>query len=400
MAQVAVGSPSVWPIETPQEVRATIQKRTPPSQSSHWFSDPTSPLLGFPEKITGESAWYGKDLENATEKWIYRLNQEEIEELDAAVRNFISSKKPIIRLAEKDSKEFFPLPKFGKVLWEKRETDLLNGRGLWLVRGFPIHKYNAEERSVFFLGVGSHLGAPVSQNGKGHLLGHVKDLGSDPDHPDTRIYTTHERQWFHSDAADMVGLLCVQVAEQGGESGVASAHTIYNEIVARRPDLAAVLASIFFFDRKGEIPPGQAPFKKLPVYYHHKGKLISSFDRNYLIHTQRHAGVEPLSIDQWEALDLVEQYSKEFAVHMILEPGDMQWVFNHKLFHSREKYRDSDTDPTRRRHLLRLWLTTEHNGGWDLPELFNQKFGGYRPDGIRTGIIVPGMEFRVPFDAE
>jgi len=231
-------------------------------------------------------------------------------------------------------------------------------------------------------------------------LGHVKDLGHDPSNPDTRIYTTNERQWFHTDACDLVGLLCVQVSEEGGESAVASAHTVYNEIASRRPDLATVLASDFYFDRKGEIPPGSKPFKKLPLFFHHKGNLISSFDRNFLIRTSRHPGTEPLNLDQWEVLDLLEQYSKEYAVHMILEPGDMQWVFNHKLFHSREKYRDSATDPTKRRHLLRLWLTTEHDGGWELPEIFNEKFGGFRPCGLRTGIIVPGMQFRVPLDAE
>eukprot|EP01103_Thecamoeba_quadrilineata_P017569 TRINITY_DN629_c0_g1_i4.p1 TRINITY_DN629_c0_g1~~TRINITY_DN629_c0_g1_i4.p1 ORF type:complete len:311 (-),score=49.75 TRINITY_DN629_c0_g1_i4:430-1362(-) len=302
MAKVAVSLPSKWGIETPQEVKDNILKRQPPTQTANWFSDPTSPLFGFPEKVTGDSVWYGKDLEKAPEKWIHHLSQDEIDEIDNAVQKFLSSKTPLIRLAERDSKDLFPLPIFGQTLQEKRNTNILNGPGLWLVRGFPIHKYNAEERSTLFLGIGSHLGAPVSQNGKGHLLGHVKDLGSDPANPDTRIYTTHERQWFHSDESDVVGLLCVQVSEEGGQSSVASAHTIYNEIVSRRPDLAAVLASDFYFDRKGEVPPGMAPFFKLPLYYHHDGKLISSFDRNFLIRTSRHPGTEPLSLDQWEVL--------------------------------------------------------------------------------------------------
>eukprot|EP01103_Thecamoeba_quadrilineata_P017565 TRINITY_DN629_c0_g1_i1.p1 TRINITY_DN629_c0_g1~~TRINITY_DN629_c0_g1_i1.p1 ORF type:complete len:398 (-),score=67.41 TRINITY_DN629_c0_g1_i1:93-1286(-) len=397
MAQVSVSSPSVWAIETPKEIKAAIQERQLPDQTRNWFSDETSPLFDFPQKITGESVWYGEDLENDLDKWMYHLNQEEINEIDAAVHNFLSSKTPLIRLAERNSKELFPLPNFGKILREKRDAHLLNGTGLWLIRGFPIHKYNAEERSTLFLGVGSHLGAPVSQNGKGHLLGHVKDLGSDPANPDTRIYTTHERQWFHTDGCDIVGLLCVQISEAGGESSVASAHTVYNEIVSRRPDLGAVLVSDFYFDRKGEIPPGMDPFWKLPIYFKEDGKLISSTDRNFLIRTSRHPGTEPLSLDQWEVLDLIEGYSKEFALHMILQPGDMQWVHNHKIFHSREKYIDSET---KRRHLLRLWLTTEHDGGWKLPEKLQVKFGGFRPDGVRTGVIVPGMEFRVPLDAE
>ncbi len=43
---------------------------------------------------------------------------------------------------------------------------------------------------------------------------------------------------------------------------------------------------------------------------------------------------------------------------MELRPGDIQLISNHTIVHSRTAYVDHD-DPQRRRHLLRLWLTTE-----------------------------------------
>ena len=122
-----------------------------------------------------------------------------------------------------------------------------------------------------------------------------------------------------------------------------------------RPDLLAVLASKFYRDRKNEIPPGKLPFFRTPVYHLHEGRVITHFDRNFLIRAPRLDGVPPISLEQWEALDALEYYSNLFALRMVLQKGDMQFVFNHSTLHSREKYRDS---PELHRHLLRLWIST------------------------------------------
>jgi hypothetical protein len=55
----------------------------------------------------------------------------------------------------------------------------------------------------------------------------VKDLGEDARVIDkVRIYRTNARQFFHADDADVVGLLCVARAVEGGESDIASAHLV------------------------------------------------------------------------------------------------------------------------------------------------------------------------------
>ena len=44
------------------------------------------------------------------------------------------------------------------------------------------------------MGLGTYLGYFVSQNGRGHVLGHVKDLGEDAKQIDkVRIYRTNAR---------------------------------------------------------------------------------------------------------------------------------------------------------------------------------------------------------------
>ena len=49
-----------------------------------------------------------------------------------------------------------------------------------------------------------------------------------------------------------------------------SSVSVHNEIVRRRPDLAPVLAGPWFYDRKGEVPPGKKPFFEIPVFNYHE----------------------------------------------------------------------------------------------------------------------------------
>ena len=50
------------------------------------------------------------------------------------------------------------------------------------------------EAAIAYFGIGSHFGNVRSQNAKGHLLGHVRDLGLDAARPTARFYQTNERQ--------------------------------------------------------------------------------------------------------------------------------------------------------------------------------------------------------------
>jgi hypothetical protein len=72
------------------------------------------------------------------------------------------------------------------------------------------------------------------------------------------IRSTAARQFFHTDAADIVGLLCLHKAKEGGESDVVSAHNLWNVLQTERPDIAEILSRpIWYFDRKGEVSQGQ-----------------------------------------------------------------------------------------------------------------------------------------------
>ncbi len=128
------------------------------------------------------------------------------------------------------------------------------------MRGLDAGKYTREEIATIFWGVGAHLGRALPQNARGHLLGHVKDLGRDANDPSARIYQTRERQGYHTDSADIVGLLCLERAMEGGRSSLASCLTIQNVLFERSPDLLAELFNAFCTDHRGEHRPDANPY--------------------------------------------------------------------------------------------------------------------------------------------
>jgi hypothetical protein len=147
--------------------------------------------------------------------------------------------------------------------------ELLDGKGFILFKNLPVAEWGNQKSAVAYMGLGTYLGYFVSQNGRGHVLGHVKDLGEDATQIDkVRIYRTNARQFFHSDDSDIVGLLCVAKALEGGESDIVSSHHVWNTLQRENPDVARTLTEpIWYFDRKGEASEGQEEWIKTSVFY-------------------------------------------------------------------------------------------------------------------------------------
>jgi hypothetical protein len=234
------------------------------------------------------------------------------------------------------------------------------------------------------------------QNAEGHLLGHVRDLGRSSDDPHTRIYQTRERQTFHTDSCDVVGLLCLQTAKSGGLSSLVSSTTIFNEMRRRRPDLLKVLLDPIETDRRGETPDGSKPYFNIPVFNCHHGFVSAMYQRQYIESARRFPGVPPLTPLQVEALDLLDQLANDPRLHLMMElqPGDIQLVHNHTILHDRTAFEDFP-EPERKRQLLRLWLAPRN--ARPLPEVYAERFASISP-GNRGGVTVPGAKPTIPFD--
>ena len=256
------------------------------------------------------------------------------------------------------------------------------GRGFLLVRGVPVERYGERDATLAYWGLGLHLGTAVSQNAAGDRLGHVRDLGVSERDPTVRLYKTRERLGFHTDGADVIGLLCLRPAKSGGTSRIASSAAIYNEILRRRPDLVPVLYEPFPFDRNGEERPGEPPYFTLPLCRYAGGWLRTFYIGWYIRDSQRHASAPRLTAAQREVIDLIDEIAADPAIHLDMEfrAGDIQWLKNSVILHARTEFEDF-VEPERKRYLLRLWLTSRRAFADSDPQLNS---GIARKSGVRS----------------
>jgi len=319
------------------------------------------------------------------------LHAGDIAELENAARSYLATTDEIAGI----TRESFPLPRLGAHL-EKLKKKLIDGVGFEVISGLPVANYSQKFAATIFCGVGAHLGSARSQNAAGHILGHVRDVGADANNPNTRIYQTAERQTFHTDSSDVVGLLCIREAMEGGKSLLVSTTTIYNEMLRTRPDLAALMFDPIATDRRGEVPEGQKPYLEIPPLSWHAGFLTGFYQRQYIDSAQRFPDALRLTPAHVQALDLFDTLANDPLLHfgMQLQPGDMQFVYNHALLHDRTAFRDWP-NANQKRHLLRLWLSIE--GDRPLPDCFKQRYGSIEI-GNRGGIVTKGTKRNVPLD--
>ena len=332
-------------------------------------------------------SWYGADLARQTD-WIHLLDAAECAEILATARQAAASKVDLVHMTQAD----FPLPTLASRLATIGQ-ELKHGRGLALLRGLDPQALTLEEKAYAFCGIGAHFGEAVSQNAKGHVLGHVANLGMDYADPTTRGYQTSAELRFHTDGSDIVGLMCIRGARSGGLSRVASSTTVWNEVVRRRPDLAHELQKSYCFSRWGEVRPGQKAYFEIPLFHEEDGRMIAVFIAGAIEKGQALEGVPALSPLQREAIAFVNQLAEEDGIRLDMEfrTGDMQFLLNHATLHSRTAYEEWP-EPERRRHLLRLWLACPD--GPKLPSYMTERFQGRTASGRPDGIHLPGVPLK------
>jgi hypothetical protein len=299
--------------------------------------------------------WRRSDVERA-DRWTERLTSDELQELDDALRHAKAKSTDVLLLGKED----FPLPTLAMRL-KRIAHELIRGRGFALIRGLPRDRYGKDDASLLYWGIGMHLGKPWPQNHKGHVLGDVTDQGRT-----ASDYTSRGNEIggiafpYHSDGSDLVGLLCLQCAKEGGQSTVCNAVAIHNELVRTAPDLAAELYAPQPYDFRGEEPKGAVPWYLTPVFTRWGDRLFVRYIRPYILASQRHPDAPRITPKAEEAMQLVDQMTQdpELSVFMDFLPGDMQFINNYHVLHGRTAYVD-DREAGLVRHLKRLWLETE-----------------------------------------
>jgi hypothetical protein len=300
-------------------------------------------------------------------RYVFELPDAHVDELDAALKFAESRCDDVLDV----TRDLFPLPTLGPEL-QGIARELINGRGVVLIRGVPVDRYGKPRASIIYWGVGMHLGRPWPQNAKGHLLGDVTDQGRAVNDPHGRGNEIGAVAFpFHSDGSDLVGLFCLHPGASGGASVVANAVAIHNELVRTEPELAAALYEPFAYDFRGEQAPGGKPWYTMPIFSRRGDRLFVRYIRPYIDAARRHEDAPRPSPTARAAMDRIDALCTDSNYHlsMMLQPGDMQFVNNYHVLHARDAYVDQ-REEGRIRHLKRLWLETDVLADDDKPEPF------------------------------
>ena len=316
------------------------------------------------EPLEAPCAWRRDEVGDS---YIWELTDSDRAELDAALVHAEAHTDGTLDITA----DLFPLPTLGARLVDTAH-ELIEGRGVVLIRGVSVERYGPDRASAIYWGIGSHLGRPWPQNHNGHLLGDVTDQGKQGSDPTSRGNEIGGVAFpFHSDGSDLVGLFCLDAGASGGASLVANAVAIHNELVRTAPHLAAELYGELAYDFRGEERAGSRPWYLMPVFTRRAERLFVRYIRPYIHSARRHAGAPAPSAAAVEAMDRVDAMCADPQHHlsMQLQPGDMQFVNNYHVLHARDAYTD-DRLNGRVRHLKRLWLETSVLTADDKPEAF------------------------------
>lgn len=336
-----------------------------------------------PGRVGGPMAWRAEDLQK-DRSWIHQLDGDDVRELESAVQYTMDRNIEIIDI----TRDNFPLEGMaGRIASLRR--DITDRIGFGYMRGLPVERYDRERLTRMYFGMSRYIGDPVPQNRNGHLLGHVIDIGTSVNDYNKRITQTAAALEFHSDACDVVGLVCIRTAKLGGESALVSAVAVHDEMFERDEELWRELYQPIVVDRRGEVPAGKQPWMEIPVFHWHKGVFNGYAPLSaYVESARRFEGAPKMSARREEAFRLFIEICNDpiFALRVPFQPGDFQYLQNNIVFHSRTTYEDWP-DAERKRHLMRVWLSLPD--GRELGPAIAERWINIERGTVRGGVNVP-----------
>jgi hypothetical protein len=306
----------------------------------------------------GRSVWFGKDLLR-TQDWVYQLPPSAIEEIDASVR----------RLNGRDAhgtpveRHEFPLTSINHDV-SRLKQEIATGRGFFVVRGLPKERYSDNDLGLIFRGFGAQFGRDLTQSAYGDRLGDIRDISDEIRERNMRRgYQSGGFQTAHTDPSGEVGIvamLSLQMAQSGGESLIASAHTVHNMMLDWCPELLAVFYDGFVLRRPDSdaVAMGRpALIGNVPGFHYENGWLNCDHQNGYIRRAGEH-GDSKLDPKQQAAIAVFTSLSNhpDVMLKMMLLPGDFQFINNRTILHGRAAFEDY-AEKDKRRHLYRLWLS-------------------------------------------
>jgi Taurine catabolism dioxygenase TauD, TfdA family len=305
--------------------------------------------------IDGPSAWVRADVR--AEDWRVELSGACLDEIRRVVDELRAYPLPTIVLGADD----FTMPACREAMARVRGI-LASGVRFAIVDRLPVAEMDMSAATTIYWLLSSMIARPVAQKLDGALIYDVLDTGQQalpgsgvrPDKTNIEIQF-HNDNAYNDTPPDYVGLLCLRQAMSGGHSRVLSFHTAHNAMLARHPERLARLYEPFWFDRQREFHAGESPIFAAPIF--DGGAEIKARFSAHQIHGGYTLRGEPLDADGSAVvaamLDIFDDDA--LSIDFDLEPGQMQFVDNRALGHSRTAFVDYP-EPQARRHLVRLWL--------------------------------------------
>lgn len=285
------------------------------------------------------------------------------------------------------TRESFALPTLGPKLAALAD-ELERGTGACMIKNMPVDAYSLEDLGIVYAGVNAHIGRWVPQSsaglrsqsrGYGLPLGKVfaEMKGNTPS--GGKQANNHFR--LHTDRCDVITLLCVRPASQGGASRVASAPHIHNAMLREFPELCARLYAPFY-----RIWEGARGFFGLPVWSICHGKFTSQVSPSYIENAQLLDDVPRLDHDGIEAIDLLEEVGLRACHEFIMQKGMVYWLNNHVVYHGRDAWSFDEADPTQGRLMLRMWLSPYNSRELPGTDMYKLVWGDTAAGAVRGGL--------------
>ena len=305
--------------------------------------------------IEGPSVWTRRDVR--PEEYRIDLSGVCLDEIRRAADEIRTYPLPTVLRTPDD----FAMPACRREMARARDM-LDHGRRFAIVDRLPMSEMDAAEATAIYWLLSSMVSRPVAQKLDGTMIYDVLDTGQQalpgsgvrPDKTNIEI-RFHNDNAYNDAPPDYVGLLCLRQAQSGGHSRVISFHTVHNALRERDPDRLRRLYQPFWFDRQREFRRGQSPVFAAPIFEdgdEPKARFsVHQINGGYALRGEPMDEIGEAAITAMLGIFEEEGLSVDFD----LEPGQIQFVDNRALGHSRTAFID-DPDPDRRRHLVRLWL--------------------------------------------
>ena len=315
--------------------------------------------------VKDQNLVWGKNLENHPEKFLVTLSNESINELKSN-RQFLNI----------DKKSHFSI--LNNEINKLKNEKILNGVGLLIIDGKSFSDFSKDEVKKIYELICTMLGTLYIQNIQSEKIVEIKDEGKSMN-SGGRYHQTKEGGSYHTDSPhwtnvpDLVGLLCVNQAKNGGVSNFVSTYTIHNQLLNEGNNKLKTLYEKFYFDKRGEFQTNESKTIFEPIFIFKDGKLHCRYLKNYIISGHEIENV-PLSSSQQESIDILEKITQvpENILSYDLQTNDMIFFDNHRMLHGRTEFEDFEQEEKKRR-LLRTWIKMKQVN--KKPELV--RFGRY-----------------------